>query len=641
MPVEIAPRAGRSRRAGRRSSRPPTRRSPGRAPRGVPRASSSRLRPVDRRQRHARQGNDRGDDRLRPARDRARPGVADRRARAAARLERGLRARATSSSKPTSPTAPSSSCRRRSPSSRTSSSTTTPSSRRLPSSRPSSTAGSRGSRTSCGDAPPYDGRARGSGRAQPPERRGGARRARACRRLARRGRRRRSRASREPAAASRCTSGGVTIVDDYGHHPTEIAARSRRRASAFPGARLRVLFQPHLYSRTRHLAAELAEALAAADDVTVTDIYPGARAAGRRRDREARRRRAQRPRRARRVHADRRGRAPSASRGGRGRATSLLVARRGRRRPRRRRCSERLERGTRGGERPARALHDDRHRRAGPLVRAARAARRARRSCSRWARRARRGGRDDRARLEPARARRRRRGARAQARRRARRGRASRATCSSRAAARRTPSACTAPATPGSAGFEFASAIPGTAGGGVRMNAGAYGRDWRDVLIDAVVVDADGVAHARRRSSSSSRYRHSALAAGRGRRAGRASGSSRSSAEAVKARVAELLAQRKATQPTNKRTFGSVFKNPDGERGAGRMIEECGLKGHRIGGALISPRHANFIENAGGATSRRRARADGGGAPARARASSASCSSTRCGSSARSSCRPL
>jgi UDP-N-acetylmuramate dehydrogenase len=67
--------------------------------------------------------------------------------------------------------------------------------------------------------------------------------------------------------------------------------------------------------------------------------------------------------------------------------------------------------------------------------------------------------------------------------------------------------------------------------------------------------------------------------------------------------VKELVARRKATQPTNRRTFGSVFKNPAGELGAGQLLEQCGLKSLRIGGAVISPKHANFIENADRATS--------------------------------------
>jgi len=153
----------------------------------------------------------------------------------------------------------------------------------------------------------------------------------------------------------------------------------------------------------------------------------------------------------------------------------------------------------------------------------------------------------------------------------------------------------------GLGGFEFASAIPGTAGGGVRMNAGAYGREWRDVMIDAVVVDAHG-ARTLGPDELGLSYRHSNL------EPGQVVAQVRfrlvpTLPETVKARAAELLAQRKATQPTNKRTFGSVFKNPGGGPGAGRMIEDCGLKGHRLGGALISPRHANFIENAGDATS--------------------------------------
>jgi UDP-N-acetylenolpyruvoylglucosamine reductase len=155
--------------------------------------------------------------------------------------------------------------------------------------------------------------------------------------------------------------------------------------------------------------------------------------------------------------------------------------------------------------------------------------------------------------------------------------------------------------TAGLAGFEFASAIPGTAGGGVRMNAGAYGREWRDVLVDAVVVDVDGPRTLDAAGLGLS-YRHSSLGPGSIVAQVRFLLSA-ATPEDVKATVAELLAQRKATQPTNKRTFGSVFKNPNGGPGAGRMIEECGLKGTRIGGALISPRHANFIENAGGATS--------------------------------------
>jgi UDP-N-acetylmuramate dehydrogenase len=151
----------------------------------------------------------------------------------------------------------------------------------------------------------------------------------------------------------------------------------------------------------------------------------------------------------------------------------------------------------------------------------------------------------------------------------------------------------------GLGGFEFACAIPGTTGGGVRMNAGAYGSDWAGVLVRALVVDANGARWLTPAELGLS-YRHSGLEPGQIVARVEFALQPRDPVE-IKAKVADLQALRKAAQPTNKRTFGSVFKNPDHELSAGRMLEACGLKGHRIGGAQISPRHANFIENAGDA----------------------------------------
>jgi len=153
----------------------------------------------------------------------------------------------------------------------------------------------------------------------------------------------------------------------------------------------------------------------------------------------------------------------------------------------------------------------------------------------------------------------------------------------------------------GLGGLEFACAIPGTAGGGVRMNAGAYDSDWSAILVRALVVSGEGSGWLTPETLGL-RYRHSSVrpdqvvARVEYRLVPRP-------VEEIKAEVADLVARRKATQPTNKRTFGSVFKNPPGELGAGRMLELCGLKGFAVGGAVVSPRHANFVENAGDATS--------------------------------------
>ena len=152
----------------------------------------------------------------------------------------------------------------------------------------------------------------------------------------------------------------------------------------------------------------------------------------------------------------------------------------------------------------------------------------------------------------------------------------------------------------GLGGFEFACAIPGTIGGGVWMNGGAYDGDFAQVLERALVSTADGSGYLTPAELGLS-YRHSSLRHGQVVVAAELGLRPRDPAE-IKDEVRELNARRKAAQPTNRRTFGSVFKNPEHELTAGRMLEACGLKGHRIGGAQISPKHANFIENAGGAT---------------------------------------
>jgi UDP-N-acetylenolpyruvoylglucosamine reductase len=155
--------------------------------------------------------------------------------------------------------------------------------------------------------------------------------------------------------------------------------------------------------------------------------------------------------------------------------------------------------------------------------------------------------------------------------------------------------------TAGLSGIEFGCAIPGTVGGAVRMNAGAYGHEIREPLVEAVVVSARGT----RRGGPDElglRYRGSDI--GRDEVvAGAVLRLTPADPEDIRATIRSMQDRRTAAQPRKARTFGSVFKNPPGDRTSGQLLEACGLKGFAIGGARISPVHANFIENDGGATS--------------------------------------
>ncbi|MBM4269685.1 MAG: UDP-N-acetylmuramate dehydrogenase [Deltaproteobacteria bacterium] len=152
----------------------------------------------------------------------------------------------------------------------------------------------------------------------------------------------------------------------------------------------------------------------------------------------------------------------------------------------------------------------------------------------------------------------------------------------------------------GFTGLEFGEGIPGTIGGGVIMNAGAFGGEIGEVVEAICGVDANGNPSRLPREALHFSYRHLALPAGfvvtalevhlrRGDR------------EEIQARAAEARRRRGLRQPLGQPNAGSIWKNPPGDF-AGRLIEQVGLQGEQVGGAQISPRHANFIVNTGSAT---------------------------------------
>lgn len=152
----------------------------------------------------------------------------------------------------------------------------------------------------------------------------------------------------------------------------------------------------------------------------------------------------------------------------------------------------------------------------------------------------------------------------------------------------------------GIAGLEFMSGIPGTVGGGLRMNAGAYGREFKDVLVEAVALDGQGTRHTLPAAALGLSYRHSDVPEDWIFIGARFAGEAGDATE-IGRRMAEIQAAREASQPIRARTGGSTFANPPGAK-AWELIDRAGCRGLTIGGAAVSEKHANFLINAGDGT---------------------------------------
>ena len=152
----------------------------------------------------------------------------------------------------------------------------------------------------------------------------------------------------------------------------------------------------------------------------------------------------------------------------------------------------------------------------------------------------------------------------------------------------------------GIAGLEFFCGVPGTLGGALRMNAGAYEKETRDVLIEAEAVDGAGGLHRVAAADLGMSYRHSAAPQDWIFLSARLQGEP-GDPEAIAKRMEEIQNRREESQPIRTRTGGSTFKNPPGHK-AWQLIDKAGCRGLTLGGAQVSEKHCNFLINQGGAT---------------------------------------